>query len=54
MEEEHEYKICLTDSEALVFSETGTDYDSWIMFIGVLQKVRKAVRDQSEERILND
>ena len=50
MEEEHEYKIFLTDTEALFFTETGNDYDSWINFIGVLQKIRKDVRDQAEER----
>ena len=39
MEEKYEYKIFLTDTEALFFTETGSDYDSWISFIGVLQKL---------------
>ena len=50
MEEEHEYKIYLTDTEALCFTETGSDYDSWIYFIGTLQKIRKSIREQGEER----
>ena len=49
MEEEYEYKIFLTDTESFYFTETGSDYDSWIIFIGVLQKIRKAVRDQADE-----
>jgi len=52
MEEEREYKIFLTDSEVLFFTETGSDYDSWITFIGVLQKIRKEVRDQANESLM--
>jgi len=50
MEEEREYKVSLTDTEVLYFTETGSDYDSWICFVGVLQKIRKEIRDQAEER----
>ena len=49
MEKEYEFKVCLTEDEAFYFTETGSDYDSWIVFIGVLQKIRKSIRDQAEE-----
>ena len=51
MPEEKEYRIFLTEEEALYFTNTGSDYDSWIIFIGTLQKIRRSICAQMEENI---
>ena len=54
MPEEKEYRIFLTEEEALYFTNTGSDYGSWIIFIGTLQKIRRSIRDQTEEMLDDD